>query len=222
MKRKYLSVSLSKLFISLFLVICLTNNVFADTSSINSSNVINPYKDKKEPFALKYYHMDVCGDSYAGRFYEFESNKDLWYRDFFFSGSTVPQNYGIMRDCMNSDYRLVIVSMGVNDHFYKVKPKVFEAYIKYLISLAAEKEKYIFMHTYMPYFYDKIDTYEYPIKAYDEIIKKICSEYDRAYYIDLNDLNPLDYIDSDNLHYTKPFYDILYDRMLEILKTIDF
>ena len=56
---------------------------------------------------------------------------------------------------------------------------------------------------------------------YDSIIKKLCEEYVNAVYIDLHDIDSIHYIDVDNVHYNKAFYDILNDRLVDCIYNIE-
>ena len=88
------------------------------------------------------------------------------------------------------------------------------------ISEALKHNKIVFMHSYVEYPSSIALNKKFSIKTYDNIIKRLANETENVYYIDMHDCQGIEYSISDNIHYGRMFYDILYSRMMFILKDL--
>ena len=59
------------------------------------------------------------------------------------------------------------------------------------------------------------------IDDYDNLIKRLTSEYDNAYYIDMSNFNDFKFNISDGMHFNKEFYDTLYDKIMNLVENIN-
>ena len=151
----------------------------------------------------------VTGDSYAGRFYDFERNKDLYVLGYAKAGQTIDQNKYIMTAAFDFNVNNVLISIGVNDHFVETPPYMFEYMLRSFLSVAILKKKTVYFHSYLKYFASDYYRKKFSSLEYDNIIRKLCEEYSNVYYIDVHDLETAYYIDRDNIHYNQAFYDLL-------------
>ena len=196
----------------LILSIILHINSYCDILSSNNS---------VGPKALNNSKMVVIGDSYAAKFYEFESDKDLDLEPYAKAGSSIIENYEIMNYAiLNFKNHNVLISIGVNDHFKETPPYRFEAYLRQLLNIAKFMNKNVFFHSYMKYFDNNILKKKYSIDSYNNTIIRLCVEFDNAHYIDTKDLESIIYISDDSIHYNEKFYDILYSRLYNMMYEI--
>ena len=200
------------------LIILLT---FLTYSITFSNNVIGVFTDPFGPIVLKDSKIIVTGDSFAGKFCEFEKNKDLELIPYARAGCTIDQNQIIMAQALNIDEKNVLISIGVNDQFMETPPYKFEAIMRRLLNIGIFYNKNIFMHSYLMYFSNLYNQKRFSAIEYDMIIKRLCSEYDNAYYIDVKDLETPLYISDDNMHYNALFYDELYNRLFKLMLELE-
>ena len=192
------------------------------TSTVTfSNNVIGNFNNSVGPIVLKDSKIIVTGDSFAGKFCEYEKNKDLYIIPYARAGCTIDQNQIIMALALNFDERNILISIGVNDQFMETPPYRFEAIMRRLLNIGLYYNKNVFMHSYLMYFSSLYNLKRFSALEYDAIIKRLCEEYDNAYYIDVKDLeNPI-YISDDNMHYNSLFYDELYVRLLNLMLELE-
>ena len=208
--------------ISVFL---LTLLIILNIKSSFATAIISKSMDMNEvgPVQLQYDNtVAITGDSYAGIFCKFEDMKDFFIIQYARAGQTVVQNEAIMTEAALSDCKVMIVSIGVNDHMKGTVPYIFEATLRRILNAAMYTNKVVFMHTYCKYpIWQQLEG-KYKISMYNDIIKRLCNEYNRTYFIDMSEYEGSEYILSDNIHYGQEFYDILYNKIIRILGTIDF
>ena len=192
------------------------------TSTITfSNNVIGNFANSGGPIVLKDSKIIVTGDSFAGKFCEYEKDKDLVVIPYARAGCTIDQNQIIMAQALNFDEKNALISIGVNDQFMETPPYKFEAIMRRLLNIGIFYNKNIFMHSYLMYFSNLYNQKRFSAIEYDMIIKRLCSEYENAYYIDVKDLETPMYISDDNMHYNALFYDELYNRLLKLMHELE-
>lgn len=187
----------------IFYVLIIKNNIFA-------YNIFNS----------NFPSLVVSGDSYAGYFNDYENNKDFVVKIFAAAGNTVKKNRNLMLEACRYQSNIILFSIGVNDHFQESMPYVFEGVLRDCISEAIKHNKIVFMHSYVEYPSSIALNKKFSIKTYDNIIKRLANETENVYYIDMHDCQGIEYSISDNIHYGRMFYDILYSRMMFILKDL--
>lgn len=197
-----------------FLIILL---LFAISTVTFSNNVIGNFDNPIGPLVIKDSKIIVTGDSFAGKFCEYEKNKDLTLIPYARAGCTIDQNQIIMALALNFDEKNILISIGVNDQFMETPPYRFEAIMRRLLNIGIFYNKNVFMHSYLMYFSSLYNQKRFSAIEYDTIIKKLCDEYENAYYIDVKDLENPTYISDDNMHYNSLFYDELYTRLLNLI-----
>lgn len=199
-----------------FSILC-SNNCY--TASIYSSgNFGSPIG----PIVLKDYKLVVTGDSFAGKFCEFESNREMELVPYAIAGQTIDQNKIIMALALNFDERNVLFSIGVNDMFVGTMPYMFESVLRELLKIAEFNGKRVIMHSYLMFFSDNYYEMKFDAYTYDGIIRKLCAEYpNNTVYIDVHDLERIEYVSEDMMHYNKLFYDELYERVFNTLYQLD-
>lgn len=205
-----------KFFISIILLIG-SNSIYAATiyNSNDNSNNTSFYNVNNS-------HIDVCGDSYAGLFCDYESNHQLTLFPCYAAGKNLMENVELFGQALYSYHKIVLVSIGVNDHFNQTNPAEFERFITNFVINCLMKKKYVVFHTYMPYFVDDKIKRKYSLEMYDNILKGIAIAYSNVYYIDMSDLGHREYISADCLHYSKAFYDYLYIRLVDTIISMRF
>ena len=205
---------LSKILKLLLAFMILTNNILfansVDAVLFNSTVTTGPQ-------VVKDNRLIITGDSFAGKFVEFEENKDFILTGSARAGRTIVDNSQIMLNSLNYEFKNVLVSIGVNDHFYETPPYKFEATLRSFLNQACFNNKKVYFHSYLNYFADTNPRKKYAIFVYDNIIRQLCLEYFNAQYIDVKDLENLYYISDDYIHYNKLFYDELFKRLKNLL-----
>ena len=74
------------------------------------------------------------------------------------------------------------------------------------------------MHSYLMFFSDNYYEMRFDARTYDSILKRLCEEYpNNTVYIDVHDLERIEYVSEDLMHYNKLFYDELYNRVFQTL-----
>ena len=207
---KKLKLVLKSKFIIFSILILMSKNCY-------SSNILNYNENTIGPLVLKDYNLVVTGDSFAGKFCEFEKDRELEIIPYARAGMTIDQNQLIMALALNFEENNYLISIGVNDLFYETPPYIFESVLRKILNVAVFNQKKVYMHSYLKYFSDLYYKKRYQAQNYDSIIRKLCMEYDIAEYIDVSDLESLYYISDDNMHYNKYFYDELYNRLFKKL-----
>lgn len=192
-----------------------------DLTCYSNNIIFNNQNDNSGPVVIKNNKIVVTGDSFAGKFCEFEKNKDLVIFPYARAGQTIDQNKIIMAQALNYNNKNVLISIGVNDQFNETPPYQFEFVLRNLLNIALYNDKTVFLHSYLKYFSTIYSDKRFSSEEYDAIIKRLCSEYHNAYYIDLKDLESPVYISNDNIHYNEQFYDELYNRLVNIIKNIE-
>ena len=173
------------------------------------------------PIVIKDSKIVVTGDSFAGKFYDFEKDKELQLVPFARAGRTIDDNKAIMAEALNHNEKNVLVSIGVNDQFMETPPYRFEFVLRSLLNISLITNKNVYFHSYLKYFSNLYYDKRFSSSQYDEIIKQLCSEYPNAYYIDVKDLETPYYISEDNIHYNLMFYDELYKRLLYTIFSVE-
>lgn len=193
--------------------------VFITSDILFASNIYNPFYFNlpSGPMALKDISLIVTGDSFAGKFCDLESNRDLKVIPYAIAGNTIDQNKIIMAEALNFPQKNVMFSIGVNDMYVETFPYNFESVLRELMVIAEFNKKNVIMHSYLRFFSENYYEKRFDAFMYDSIIKKICNEYANAYYIDVHDLERQEYISEDLMHYNKLFYDELYNRVFQLL-----
>ena len=204
--------------LSIFIVL-----LFVTSDVLFASNVYNPvYFDMPSgPVVLKDMSLIVTGDSFAGKFCDMESNRDLKVIPYAIAGQTIDQNKIIMAQALNFDEKNVMFSIGVNDMYVETYPFSFESVLRELMVIAEFNKKNVIMHSYLRFFSENYYEKKFDAFMYDSIIRKICNEYENAYYIDVHDLERQEYISEDLMHYNKLFYDELYNRVFKLLYQLE-
>ena len=202
--------SILLIFIFLSISLCYSNNII-------NNNLVNP----QGPIAIKDSKIVVTGDSFAGKFYDFEKDKELQLIPFARAGRTIDDNKAIMAEALNHNEKNVLVSIGVNDQFMETPPYRFEFVLRSLLNISLITNKNVYFHSYLKYFSNLYDIKRFSSPQYDAIIKQLCSEYYNAYYIDVKDLETPYYISEDNIHYNIMFYDELYKRLLDTMYAVE-
>ncbi len=188
--------------------------IFLFTNVVFSSDYIFDDLSIGGPVVVMDNNIVVTGDSFAGKFCEYESNKDLRVTPFARAGMTVIANAFIMAEAMDySHIKYVLISIGVNDQFNETPPYLFESNLRFILNHALVNNKYVIMHSYLKYFAPIYDSKKYSAIIYDNVIRRVCNEYDNVVYIDCKDLETPEYISDDTMHYNSKFYDKLYNRV---------
>ena len=213
MKKFRLVLKNSLILILIFLLVSLSysNNV------INNNSVFN---DAKGPIVIKNSKVVVTGDSFAGKFYDFENNKDLQLVPYARAGRTIDENKFIMAEALNLNEKNVLISIGVNDQFMETPPYRFEFVLRSILNISLINNKNVYFHSYLKYFSSLYNSKRFAATEYDAIIKQLCTEYYNAHYIDVKDLETPKYISEDNIHYNIMFYDELYNRLVNTIYAI--
>ena len=199
----------NRVFIILIIILSFTINTICFSEDFNDFQNSMP-----GPIALKDSNLIVTGDSFAGVFCEFEKDKDLIVYGYARAGCTIEQNQLIMEEALNFKGKNVLISIGVNDQYMETPPYRFEYIMRSLLNLSISKNKKVYFHSYLRYFSNSYFQKKFSAIEYDSIIKRLCSEYINAYYIDVKDLENPVYISEDNIHYNSKFYDKLYERLI--------
>ena len=204
-----------KIFIAIILTFLINNVLFA-------SNIYYNYNYLPSgPVALKDSSLIVTGDSFAGKFCDMESERELNIIPYAIAGNTIDQNKIIMALALNFEQKNVLFSIGVNDMFVETMPYYFESVLRELMVIAEFNKKNVIMHSYLRFFSENYYEKTYDAFMYDSIIRKICDEYENAHYIDVHDLERYEYISEDLMHYNKLFYDELYNRVFQKLYQLE-
>lgn len=164
----------------------------------------------------------VTGDSYAGYLMTFEDLRDYGMVGYAIAGKTFSENYYRMREAMHQDLDIVVISVGVNDVIKGTEPEDFAKLYRSLLLESVKYGKTIITHSYLDFKYNdnSINTgniYKYKPFDYDVVIRKEMYGFDNVHYIDMRDYEKEEYLQDDKIHYNKAFYDVLYDRMKEII-----
>ena len=203
-----------KILCTILCVMLLSNVLFA-------SNVYNNLYMPSGPVALKDSTLVVTGDSFAGKFCDMESQRELKIIPYAIAGNTIDQNKIIMALALNFEEKNVLFSIGVNDMFVETMPYNFESVLRELMVIAEFNKKNVIMHSYLRFFSENYYEKVFDAFTYDSIIKKICDEYPNAYYVDVHDLEREEYISEDLMHYNKLFYDELYNRVFQMIYKLE-
>ena len=205
---------------SLILILFLTYIFFVNNLCIANTPYYN-YVPKSGPIVLNDSSIVVTGDSFAGKFCDLESNKDLLIIGYARAGQTIDQNKVIMAEALNQKEKNVLISIGVNDQYMETPPYRFEYVMRSLLNIAVMNKKNVYLHSYLKYFSNTYNIRRFSAIEYDLIIRQLCSEYYNAYYIDVKDLeNPM-YISEDYIHYNSLFYDELYKRLINAMLIVE-
>ena len=202
--------SLLVIFVFLFTSLCYSNNIIN-----NNANDVNG------PIVIKESKVVVTGDSFAGKFFEYEKNKDLQLVPYARAGRTIDENKIIMAEALNHKEKNILISIGVNDQYMETPPYRFEFVLRSLLNIALYNNKNVYFHSYLKYFSNLYNSKRFAATEYDAIIRQLCSEYYNAYYIDVKDLETPYYISDDNIHYNFKFYDVLYNRLVDTIYAIE-
>lgn len=209
-------VSKSKKLVATIIFTMLSCNVLFASNIYNSS-----LQMPSGPVALKDSRLVVTGDSFAGKFCDMESKRELEIIPYAIAGNTIDQNKIIMALALNFEEKNVLFSIGVNDMYVETMPYYFESVLRELMVIAEFNKKNVIMHSYLRFFSENYYEKNFDAFTYDSIIKKICDEYENAYYIDVHDLERQEYISEDLMHYNKLFYDELYNRVFQMIYQLE-
>lgn len=212
MKRNICKIILTILMI---MVICFCS--FAASDILVPGTVNSTIYDLGPGFASE---IAVAGDSYAQHFYEDEKNRDIKLNGFFNEGFTLEMNYNTLRNAFNSIYKIVFLSISVNDRHKSTHPSEFESELRELFDIAKRTGKIVLVHSYMYYDLAFVPNFPYSPFEYDSMIRNLIMEYDNVYYIDMSDCTGEEYMLPDGIHYNKKFNDIMYDRVVFMLDWI--
>lgn len=204
------------------LIICLALFIISNTVVATSVYDSNGNSDIKSFYNTNNSYIDVCGDSYAGLFCDYESDHQLTLFPCYAAGKNLLENVELFGQALYSYHKIVFVSIGVNDHFNQTDPVAFENFITNFVINCLMRQKYVVFHTYMPYFVEDKVKRKFSLEIYDNILKGIAIAYSNVYYIDMSDLGHREYISSDCLHYSKVFYDNLYIRLVDTIISMKF
>ena len=117
MKMLKLVLKSKKIFIAIILTFLINNVLFA-------SNIYYNYNYLPSgPVALKDNTLIVTGDSFAGKFCDMESERELNIIPYAIAGNTIDQNKIIMALALNFEQKNVLFSIGVNDMFVETDRK---------------------------------------------------------------------------------------------------
>lgn len=155
----------------------------------------------------------VTGDSYAQHFALDEKGKDYQIYSYANENTTIEENMQTINKAFDSFGKIILFSISVNDQIKGIHPTIFEESLRKILDKGVANNKIVFMHTYMQYpreyYYGGIfSSYDY-----DNVIRKLANEYSNVYYIDMSDYGDLKYTVGDQVHYSKDFNDILYNRL---------
>ncbi len=197
------------------LIVAILVLALAATSNVTASNVIiqggiENFYEYGPGFASE---LIVTGDSYARNFYNDEKNKGIKFYGFFQEGQTLEENRGILLDAFNSFYKLIFLSISVNDRHRSTHPSQFEKELRELFEIARNTGKFVFVHSYMFYDLASAPVFPYTTFEYDAMIRKIIMDYDNVYFIDMSDCVGKDYMLPDGVHYNKKFNDKMFERI---------
>lgn len=95
--------------------------------------------------------LTVIGDSYAGYFATYESNRDYNVSVFAEAGRTTRFNYEMMKAAIVLASNDILISIGVNDCFAKEPINAFKNRMEEFANIAKIMGKRIYVHTYMNY-----------------------------------------------------------------------
>ena len=212
MKKLQLVLKNSIFLVAIFIIIsfCYSNNII-DNRSINVTG----------PIVIKDSRIIVTGDSFAGKFFDFEKNKELQLVPYARAGRTIDDNKAIMAEALNHKEKNVLVSIGVNDQFMETPPYRFEFVLRSLLNISLYNNKNVYFHSYLKYFSNLYNSKKFAATEYDAIIRQLCTEYYNAHYIDVKDLETPYYISDDNIHYNNMFYDVLYSRLVDTIYAVE-
>lgn len=160
----------------------------------------------------------VAGDSYAGTFVRFEKSKNYNLLEFAKSGRTIGKNRDLIDASIETKAKFILISTGVNDFENQTTLNAFENNLRRHINHAMINHRIVFLHTYMNYGAAKKRTIK--IADYDNILRKLADEYENVLYIDMRDLEKVEFQMPDKRHYDKIFNDILYERIDSLIKLI--
>ena len=189
-------------------------------ANVYASNVISNNADLSiinGPVVLNDIDLVVTGDSFAGKFYEYEHDKGLNIIPYARAGETIDSNKLIMAQALNLDYQNFLISIGVNDQFYDTPLYQFESVLRSVLNIAYVYNNNVIMHSYLMYVSDPSMQRRFAATNYNEVIERVVKEYPNVYYIDVHDLEKVEYLSDDNMHYNKKFYDELYNRVFNLL-----
>lgn len=196
--------------------------IFLCTTLCYSNNIINnnPTNDFG-PIVIKESRVVVTGDSFAGKFFEYEKNKELKLVPYARAGRTIDENKIIMAEALNHKEKNILISIGVNDQFMETPLYRFESVLRSLLNISIYNNKNVYFHSYLKYFSNTYIAKRFNSADYDAIIRQLCTEYYNAHYIDVKDLETPYYISEDNIHYNSMFYDELYKRLVDKIYAIE-
>ena len=206
-----------KIILSLVTIVAICFGSFAAT------DVIVPRTDKTDLFDMGPGYASeiaVAGDSYAQHFYEDEKNRDIELHGYFNEGYTLEMNYDTLRKAFNSLYKIVFLSISVNDRHKSTHPSEFESELRELFDIAKRTGKIVLVHSYMYYDLAFIPNFPYSPAEYDSMVRNLIMQYDNVYYIDMSDCTGSEYMLQDGIHYNKKFNDVMYDRVVFMIDYI--
>lgn len=122
------------------------------------------------------------------------------------------------------DESIIVYVGGFNDYIDNIDLSLFKENIEKICEIAYDTNKILILPSYMKGKSVSFATSnENSINDYDLILKTFVKYYNNVLYVDCNDLNTLDYIGDDNMHFNEKYYKKLTERMLnKISKTLYF
>ena len=163
----------------------------------------------------------VVGDSYTGHFVEDEGIDK--FEPFIFPVGTInnSKNVEIFNKAIDSDSDYILFATGVNDQALSVLPDAFESTLREHVKRIEQKNKFLFVHTYMDY-KTRQSGIKYTPSDYDKILRQIAEESNNVFYIDMSGIDKNKYDMGDGLHYNKFFNDTLRCKLLYIIDKINY
>ena len=163
--------------------------------------------------------LAITGDSFAELFYKIENDKKIFKLYLFASSeNTITENENLIFSALNSTAKYVLLNIGPNDYKRRTSLYHFESELRKFANSSLTNHKILFFHSYMGF---DIDDKIFPdFHDYDLILKKIANSYPNIYYLDTNEYQLGEYIEDDNFHYGKIFYDALYIKLCETINGI--
>lgn len=161
----------------------------------------------------------ICGDSYCGFLSNYLKNNTSYENSVFaYAGHTIIENKSLYEKAIDSPYMIVMLSTSVNDVFRGTDLKLFKETMEGFFKRAYEENKIMIVHSQCNFVDDygihanENAFFNYPPKAYDEILKRSANKFGNVIYVDCTDIARDEYL-RDTLHYNDEFYRQLLDKV---------
>ena len=173
------------------------------------------------PDEIEEQKIAIVGDSYAGHFSLNEGTDKYEYYIFPVGKIDNAINEQIFQTAINADNRYILFATGVNDQALNTDIEKFELELRKYATEMSEKNKYLFLHTYMNYDNHKNGIGKFHPVEYDRVYKRLAEEYENVIYIDMSGFETNRYDFGDGMHFNKFFYDTLNAKLLFFIRQID-